>query len=189
MSSEAPPDDGFERLWQEFLEKDLNRFRSMHQRARADAGPSLMGGARGIDHWTYDWARRATLYSLQEASVVILGYAERMDVQPADLVQRARPALAEHYRSMSALLEDDITGPPANEFAVRPSREALAEVERFMRNRSERAMAAVARGRVDEELEVKASIYGGLVSAVGGGQRLLLYLAAVLFLIAMWWAL
>ena len=28
MSSEAPPDDGFERLWQEFLEKDLNRFRS-----------------------------------------------------------------------------------------------------------------------------------------------------------------
>lgn len=179
-------EDSFERLWREFLDSDINRFKAMHQRARADAGPSFIGGARGIDHWTFEWARRALIFSLREASTVILGYAERMDREPADLVRLARPGLQAQHAEYFAILEADLSGPPANEFAVRPSREALAEVKSFIGQRTERALSAVARGQMDADLVVKSTWYAGIADAVGGGQRLLLYAAIAAFLLAMW---
>lgn len=186
MSGQPSEDDPFARLWDEFLERDMERFRAMHQKARTDAGPSFISGARGIDHWTYDWVRRSTRFTLAEASKIVLGYAERMNQDPADLVRRIRPGLSKQHDECFALLEEDFTGPPANEFSVRPSREALAEVQNYVRQRSERALAALSRGRVDEELKTRTAWYEPITARVGGGQRLLLYLVVIAFILAMW---
>lgn len=188
MTDETAGEASFERLWQEFLDSDMNRFKAMHQRARAEAGPSFIGGARGIDHWTFDWARRAVLFSLQEGSAVILGYAESMGEAPSDLVRRARPGLRAQQERYFAIMEEDMHGPPANEFSVRPSREALAEVRRFVHERTERALSALSRGRIDEDLAIKPAWYSPIAARVGGGQRLFLYCVVAVFLLAMWLA-
>lgn len=186
MAEQPSEDDRFVRLWDDFLERDMDRFRAMHQKARTDAGPSLISGARSIDHWTYEWVRRAVGFSLREGSDVILGYAEHMGELPDDVVRRAWPGLRRQHERYFALLENDFSGPPVNEFDVRPSREALTEVRQFVRQRTERAMAAVSRGRPDEEFRQRPAWFDSVARLVGGGQRLLLYLVVIGFIVAMW---
>lgn len=186
MTEQPSEDDPFVRLWNDFLERDMERFRAMHQKARTDAGPSLIGGARSIDYWTYEWARRAVGFSLQEASEVILGYAEHMAERPDELAVRAWPGLRRQHERYFAELDGDFSGSPANEFDMRPSREALIEVKSYVRQRSERAMAAVSRGVIDEEFRRRPAWYSAIARHAGGSQRLLLYLTVAAFILAMW---
>ena len=45
-------------LLEETLKRHSLRVRASHNRARADAGPSLKSGMRSFDHYTYEYVRQ-----------------------------------------------------------------------------------------------------------------------------------
>jgi hypothetical protein len=174
-----------DRLLEELLERHDLRVRASHNRARADAGPSLMGGMRSSDHYTYNYVREAADDCLRDASMVLLEYAGERGIEPNVLAPAARDCLARHFQAIKDYLYDDINQPPAHEYGMRPSRESLAEVGRYLDERLSRAMTSLARGRLDERLRPRFSLAGPLLDRLGGGHRVAMCVVGVLLI----WAL
>ncbi|MDE0941037.1 MAG: hypothetical protein OSB58_01200 [Alphaproteobacteria bacterium] len=176
-------------LLEELLDRYDLRIRAAHNRARSDAGPSLMGGMRSFDHYTYNYVREAGDDCLRDASMVLLEYAGEQGVEPGTLVAEAKICLAKHFQGIKDYLYDDINQPPAHEYGMRPSRESLAEVSRYLDERLAGAMTSLGRGRLDERLRpnnsVITSLIGPLLQRIGGGHKVALVLVAVLLI----WAL
>ena len=173
-------------LLEELLERHALRVRAAHNRARADAGPSLMGGMRSFDHYTYNYVREAADDCLRDASMVLLEYAQGQGIEPSLLVPGARDRLGEHFQAIKDYLHDDINQPPAHEYGMRPSRESLAEVGHFLDERLAAAMTSLGRGRLDERLRPRASFITPLLQRLGGGHRVALYVVAALLIWALW---
>ncbi|MDP6344940.1 MAG: hypothetical protein QF578_14150 [Alphaproteobacteria bacterium] len=174
--------DEVERLLEELLERHTLRQRAGHGRARADVGPSLFGGMRSFDHYTYDYVRRAADDCLRDASMVLLEYAHERELEPTVLIAAARDRLARHFAEVMDYLRDDLNQPPAHEYGMRPTREALAEVGRSLDERLAAAMTAIGRGRLDGRLEPKRNTFGRLLEAAGGGHRVAMVVVAVLLI-------
>lgn len=173
-------------LLEELLERHSLRVRTSHNRARADAGPSLMGGMRSFDYYTYEYVRQAADDCLRDASMVLLEYAAQRGTEPALLIPGARACLAGHFQAIKDYLHDDINQPPAHEYGMRPSRESLAEVNRYLDERLTAAMTALGRGRLEERLKPKVSFVGPLLQRLGGGHRVALYVVAAVLMWALW---
>jgi hypothetical protein len=172
-------------LLEELLERYDLRVRSAHNRARSDAGPSLMGGMRSFDHYTFNYVREAADDCLRDASMVLLEYAGERGVEPGQLIEAARACLGQHFQGIKNYLYDDINQPPAHEYGMRPSRESLAEVSRYLDERLANAMTSLGRGRLDERLRPRVSILGPILQRFGGGHRVAMYIVAA----ALIWAL
>lgn len=186
QAAEASEPAEFDRLLADFLDLDRNRFHARQTRARADAGPSLMGGPRGIDHWTYGFVRRHVDDCLREATEVTLAYAGERAFVPADLIPAFRLRLQRYFGELFLGLEADLTAPAANEYGVRPSRAALAEVRRYADERLRGALTGLARGRLDDRLALRHGLLARLWLRYGGSQRAFLALVILLFVAAMW---
>ena len=174
-----------DRLLEELLERYDLRVRAAHNRARTDAGPSLMGGMRSFDHFTYNYVREAADDCLRDASMVILEYAGERDLQANVLAAAPRERLARYFQGIKDYLHDDINQPPAHEFGMRPSRESLAEVGRYLDERLTGAMTSLSRGRLDERLRPRVTIVGPLLDRLGGGHKVAMYVVGILLI----WAL
>ncbi len=174
-----------DRLLEELLGRHDLRIRAAHNRARADAGPSLMGGMRSFDHYTYNYVREAANDCLRDASLVLLEYAGEREIAPRVLAPAARECLARHFQATIDYLHEDINQPPAHEYGMRPSRESLAEVGRYLDERLAGAMTSLARGRLDERLRPRVSIVGPLLDRLGGGHKVAMIVVAFLLM----WAL
>jgi len=172
-------------LLEELLERYDLRIRSAHNRARSDAGPSLMGGMRSFDHYTFNYVREAADDCLRDASMVLLEYAEQQEIEPVRLIEAARACLGQHFQEIKDYLSDDINQPPAHEYGMRPSRESLAEVSRYLDQRLADAMTSLGRGRLDERLRPRVSFLGPILQRLGGGHRVALYVVAAVLV----WAL
>ena len=172
-------------LLEELFERYEVGIRASHNRARADAGPSLMGWMRSFDHYTYNYVREIGDSCLRDASMVLLEYAAARDVEPVTLVPEARACLGRHFQGIKDYLYDDINQPPAHEYGMRPSRESLAEVSRYLDERLAAAMTSLGRGRLDERLRPRTSFIGPVLRRFGGGHKVALVLVAVLLI----WAL
>ena len=129
----------------ELLAAHFRRFQASHERARAQAGPSLFGSDRAVDHWTFDYARRAIDEALGDA----VGHALRKRDRAAE------PTLRQFVADVLATLEADAAAPPANEFGLRPSPVALEAVRRHGQERLAMALASLARGVADPRLQVR----------------------------------
>jgi hypothetical protein len=173
-------------LLDEFLERDLRRFEVRHARARSEAGPSLMGGPRGIEHWTYEYVRRQVDDCLRDASMVVLEYASETGVETPSLIPVTQARLAAHFKSIVERLRAELNGPAAHEYDVRPSPEALRQAELYADQRLRKALSAIGRGRLEPSLALRIGLVGRLVEKAGGGQKLLLYSAAALFCLVMY---
>jgi len=172
-------------LLDELLERHDLRVRAAHNRARADAGPSLMGGMRSFDHYTYNYVREAADDCLRDASIVLLEYAGERGMEPMLLVEAARGCLGQHFQAIKDYLDEDINQPPAHEYGMRPSRESLAEVSRYLDERLAAAMTSLGRGRLDERLRPRVNFISLFLQRFGGGHRVALYVVAI----ALIWAL
>ena len=172
-------------LLEELFERYEVGIRASHNRARADAGPSLMGGMRSFDHYTYNYVREIGDSCLRDASMVLLEYAAARDVEPVTLVPEARACLGRHFQGIKDYLHDDINQPLAHEFGMRPSRESLAEVGRYLDERLTGAMTSLSRGRLDERLRPRVTIVGPLLDRLGGGHKVAMYVVGILLI----WAL
>lgn len=178
--------ESLELLLDEFLELDFLRFKSRHGRARAEAGPSLMGGPRGIDRWTYGYVREHIDDCLREVSLLVVAFADENFTEPGDGERLLRPRLARHFDELFAFLEEDRSDGSAHEFSVLPSPEALAEARRYTEHSVAPALDAVARGMIDPRLQQRYGWFARASRFVGGTDRLILYTAVVVFLLAMW---
>jgi len=184
MAGDAVPGD-LPELLDEYFRLDFERFLVRHTRARALAGPSLMGGARGIEHWTFDYVRRHVDTCLRDVSMLVLELAEERGFAPAAAVPQVRQRLAEHFESIHQRLFTDTQAPQAHEYDVRPSWEALAAVQRHAMERLASAMTALSAGRLEARLVPRVSPFSRLITAAGGGDRLLLIVAAAAAVLAM----
>jgi len=183
MSTAVAPGD-LSDLLDEYFTLDFQRFLMRHSRARALAGPSLMGGPRGIEHWTFDYVRRHVDTCLRDVSMLVLELAEERGFAPAAAVPLLRQRLETHFAEIHEQLLADRNSPPANEYDVRPSAEALAEVRLYGRERLAKAMTALSSGRLESRLTPRAGLLSQLAARAGGGERLLL--TAVIVLCALW---
>ncbi len=174
-----------EGLLEELLERHTLRIRAAHNRARADAGPSLLGGMRSFDHYTYNYVRVLADDCLRDASMVILEYAGERELETSVLAPAARECLGRHFQEIKDYLHDDINQPPAHEYGMRPSRESLAEVGRFLDERLAGAMSSLSRGRLDERLRPRITFVGTVMDRLGGGHRVAMYVVAILLLLAL----
>jgi hypothetical protein len=127
----------------ELLTARFARFQASHERARAQAGPSLFGSDRAVDHWTFDYAKRAIDEALGDAVVLLL-----QQPQPD-----AEPALRQFVVDVVATLEADAQAPPANEFGLRPAPAALDGVRRHGQVQLGAALASLASRHVDPRLK------------------------------------
>jgi hypothetical protein len=140
---------------------------------------------RSFDHYTYNYVREAADDCLRDASMVLLEYAGEREVEPVHLIAAARACLGQHFQGIKDYLADDINQPPAHEYGMRPSRESLAEVSRYLDERLANAMTALGRGRLDERLRPKVSFISPILRRFGGGHRVALYVVAAVLI----WAL
>ncbi|MEQ9638833.1 MAG: hypothetical protein RIM84_02325 [Alphaproteobacteria bacterium] len=134
----------------ELLAAHFRRFQASHQRARGQAGPSLFGSDRAVDHWTFDYAKRA----IDEAIADAVAYALANDVGDPS------PALRHFVDDIQAALKADADAPPANEFGLRPSPAALEDVRRHGAERLSMAQASLTSGRIDPRLKPPARRFG-----------------------------
>ena len=142
-------------LLEETLERHSLRVRASHNRARADAGPSLKGGMRSFDHYTYEYVRQTADDCLGDASMVLLEYSAQHEIEPALLIPGARTCLAGRFQVIKDYLHNDINQPPAHEYGMRPSRESLTEL-------------AVSGGAPDRGHNgLGAGLAGGMIEAQG----------------------
>ena len=151
----------FERLLDELLEAHLVQFHTSHNRARADAAPSMMGAERSPDHYTFGYARRTIDACLGNVNRLIVSIAEEQGRDPATLEAPARAKVRGFLDEIFGILAREYQRPPPGEFGLRPSPEALTQVRAHAETMFAAAMAAAARGRL-------------------GGRRLILILAAAL---------
>lgn len=179
-------DSDFARLLDDYLILDTNRFHRRVARVRAEAGPSLMGGPRGIDLWTYDYVRRQVDDCLRDVAGLVLDYAMDAGVEPASLIDATRTALKAHFQSMFTELQSDQTSRSAYDYDVRPAPQALAEVRQFAQRRLEDMLRSLARGRIDERLRLRRGLFTRLLDTIGSGRKAVFWLAVLLFLIAVW---
>jgi hypothetical protein len=170
----------------DFFERDFLRFKTRHSRARAEAGPSLMGGPRGIDRWTYGHVRQHIDDCLRESSLVVLGFGLDRLSDPSDGERLLRHRLRNHFDAIFSYLEEDRTDGSAHEYGVLPSREALAAVRRYAEYNTLPALEAVARGTIDPRLEPRFGLFARAANLAGGTDRLVLFLAFFVFLLSMW---
>ena len=137
MSGPASLDD--------LLAAHLRRFQASHERARAQAGPSLFGSDRAVDYWHFGHARRAIDEAMGDAVAHMLKHGDTLD---------PGPQLRKFVDDVVAELQGDGNAPPANEFGLRPAPEALAGVRQHGMERISLAQASLARGRLDPRLRV-----------------------------------
>ena len=169
-------------LLEELLEHYDLRFRSAHNRARSDVGPSLMGCIRSFDHYTFNYVREAVGDCLRDASLMLLEYAGERNIEPVRLIEAAHAFLGQHFQGIKDYLHDGINQPPAREYDMRPSRESLAEVSRYLDERLAGAMTSLGRGRLDERLRPKISFLGPVLRRLGGGHRVAMYIVTALLI-------
>ncbi len=170
----------FERLLDELLEAHLVQFHTSHNRARADAAPSMMGAERSPDHYTFGYARRTIDACLGNVNKLIVNIAEEQGRDPASLEASARAKVRGFLDEIFGILAREYERPPPGEFGLRPSPEALTQVRSHAEAMFAAAMAAAARGRLDARLVRKQGPIAAMVDRLGGGRRLFLILAVVL---------
>jgi hypothetical protein len=160
----------------DLLARHLSRFQASHARARAQAGPSLFGADRAVDHWTFGHARRAIDDALADAAAHLLG-------RPREAAAAAAPALRGFVGQVLAVLAADAARPPARESGRRPAPAALDAVRRHGAAQVSAALAGLARGRIDPRLRPPRS---RLPAALRDGRWLLAAagLAALLLLMS-----
>lgn len=178
MTAEGGAD--FERLLDELLEAHLVQFHTSHNRARADAAPSMMGAERSPDHYTFGYARRTIEACLGNVNRLIVNFAEDQGRDPAGLEAPARAKVRGFLDEVFGILAREYERPPPGEFGLRPSPEALTQVRAHAEAMFAAAMAAAVQGRLDARLVQKQGLISTLVDRLGGGRRLFLILAAVL---------
>jgi hypothetical protein len=188
---QPPPDEkaaraNLELLLDEFFELDFLRFKGRHARARADAGPSLMGGPRGIDRWTYGYVREHTDDCLREVSTVVVAFAGESFSEPGTGERLLRPRLRRHFEEIFELLGQDRRDGSAHEFSVLPAKEALYAAREYTDRSLGPALEAVARGQVEPRLKRRFGLFARAARFTGGSDRLILYTAVVVFVLAMW---
>ncbi len=170
----------FERLLDELLDAHLVQFHTSHNRARADAAPSMMGAERSPDHYTFGYARRVIDACLGNVNRLIVTIADAQGRDPASLEAPARARVRGFLDEVLGILAREYERPPPGEFGLRPSPEALTQVRAHAEAMFAAAMAAAARGRLDARLVRKRSAMSALAERLGGGRRLFLILAAAL---------
>lgn len=169
----------FERLLDELLEAHLVQFHASHNRARADAAPSMMGGDRSADHYTFGYARRVIDACLGNVNKLIVHVASEQGRDPAALEPSARARVRGFLDEIFSVLTREYERPPPGEFGLRPSPEALIQVRAHAEAMFAAAMAAAARGRLDARLVQKQGLPAILVERLGGGRRLILIVVAI----------
>jgi hypothetical protein len=185
-SDEQVAIEGLELILDEFFELDFHRFKSRHSRARAEAGPSLMGGPRGIDRWTYGHVRQHIDDCLREVSVLVLEFGSENISEPVVAEGVLRPRLARHLDGIFEFLEEDRRDGSAHEYSVLPSREALSAARRYVEHSVTPALDAIARGFIDPRLKQRFGLFARAARFVGGTDRLILIIATILFVLSMW---
>ena len=113
------------------------------------------------------------------------GEAVERGIETSVLAPAGGDGRARHCRAIKDYLYDDISEPPAHEYGMRPSRESLAEVGRYLDERLSSAMTSLARGRLEERLRPRFSLAGPLLDRLGGGHRVAMCVVGVLLI----WAL
>ena len=112
--------------------------------------------------------------------------AAQQEIEPALLITKARTYLAGRFQVIKDYFHNDINQPPAHEYGIRPSRESLAEVSRYLDERLTAAITPLGRGRLDDRLKPRVSFLGPVLQRRGGGHRVGHYVVAALLMWALW---
>lgn len=180
----APPRPDVKDALEHVCAVHFGRFRSAHAKALSGAGPSLFGSDRNPGHWTFDYARREVDDTLSHAAYDLLELAGNAGLEPAALVPQTRARLRAFMDEMFALLWRDYEASSASEYGLRPSRDALRNVQAHGRMMLEAMLAGLSRGVVDPRLQRRVSPVARIAAFVGGTDRLILVVAAVVVLAA-----
>ena len=144
------PDDDWRHALDDLVDRHRAAFQARHRRVAADAGPSLFGGDRAAEHWTFGHAVDAMERASHEAAALAIATAAAGGREPAELAGEARRALERLAAEIAAELAADYTRPAASEFGLRPSRSALDAAVRRMQVTVDRMATAAARGRLPD---------------------------------------
>lgn len=177
-------------LVDQLLDAHERRFQGIHQRARVQAGPTLFGGGRGVEHWTYAYAHEALEDAAADLSRITLNYCP--DDMPNDrrhgLARMVQDRFAGFCTRINQVLEKDRDGPATNEWGLKPSREALGQVARAGERHRAALAGSLAQRRMLPNPRRDRGLFRGLADRVGGSDRLILYVSIGVAAALMLWS-
>ncbi len=173
-------------LIDQLLDAHNRRFQAIHQRARAQAGPTMFGGGRAVEHWTYAYAHEVLEDAAADLSRVVVNYCG--EAMPDDERHRLSGMAERRFTSFSdalcAELQRDRDGPSANEWGIKPARAAVDQVTLAARRRQAALAGALAQRRILPNPR-RDSVVRRLAERLGGGDRLILFAALAVGLVVL----
>ena len=151
----------FEAILMEILEFHIQRFHAKQNRARAEVGPSVLGGSSfmkpgtGTDYWTMDYAKDNADYTLHFVNKAMLDYMADRGIEAPAMIAVVRPKLEQHFQGMMHQLGLGLVGYRHHEYGMQPAPSVPSAVERHIKQRVQEMLAAVSRGLVDPRLKPK----------------------------------
>lgn len=151
----------FEPILVEILEFHIQRFHAKHNRARAEVGPSILGGSSfmrpgtGTDYWTMDYAKNNADYTLHFVNKAMLDYMAERQIEAPAMIAVVRPQLERHFQGMMHELGLGLEGYRHHEYAMQPAPSVPSAVERHIKQRLQEMLSAVSRGMIDPRLVPK----------------------------------